>query len=175
MAHKNTWAISFTANFLTSLATPSYSENLDGYEARRIQEIIDYQDGILFGQSDFIRKKKNLDSGNDQGHEIYDPWMDEAITTTSNEGFWMSCPNKAYKGRFSKEYFIWSWLGQKFSVYISFSSWSIAHSLLLLHRRQVFLCHHSLFTKYFPTDKNGPYVVYILEIKKILENYFSRQ
>ena len=53
-------------------------------------------------------------------------------------------------------------------VYISFSSLSIAHSLLLLHRRQVFLCHHSLFMRYFPTDKNdfdsiwSPYILWTI-------------
>ena len=69
------------------MVTPLYSEKSDGSEARRIQEIIDYQDGILSGTSDFLIKKKNLKIDIDQEHGVYDPWMDEAITTTSNEGF----------------------------------------------------------------------------------------
>ena len=72
------------------MAPLSYSENSDDTEARRdraIQEIIDYQDGILFGQADFLQKNKKLDSENHRGQDLYDPWMDEAITTTSDEGF----------------------------------------------------------------------------------------
>ena len=82
----------FHIPFGVILAAPLYSESLDISEARRIQKIIDYQDGILFGQSDFL-PKKNFDIGHedkgaqDKGHEMYDPWIDEAITTTSNEGF----------------------------------------------------------------------------------------
>ena len=74
-------------SFEVILATPLYLENSGVFEARRIQEIIDYQDGILSGTSDFLIKKKNLKIEIDQEHGVYDPWMDKAITTTSNEGF----------------------------------------------------------------------------------------